>query len=326
MIYLLYGDQNVMINNRLKKIVKERLPFQDALNYITFDLDNSDIKQAIDEACYLPLGYDHKVVVIKNCNFLRKTALKTRNKNNDSNQDLSLLIKYLKKDNNQCDLILIYQGSDINLSSDIYKIISEKGQVKQLLSIERKDWNTYIYRYFVESLKIQIDRDAIEELANRVKGDLNIFVNEANKLSLYTDHVRYEDVVKLVTRPLEDNAFSIFNYLLDKNINDALILLDDLFFDNVEPVTLISMLANQFRLLLEIIHLARNNNLNNAQIAEELKIKEVRVKILKKYLFTISINQIMDVLDNLYFLDYKIKSGQVDRFFAFKMFVINFNF
>ena len=221
---------------------------------------------------------------------------------------------------------MIYQGSDINLSSDIYKIISEKGQVKQLLSIERKDWNTYIYRYFVESLKIQIDRDAIEELANRVKGDLNIFVNEANKLSLYTDHVRYEDVVKLVTRPLEDNAFSIFNYLLDKNINDALILLDDLFFDNVEPVTLISMLANQFRLLLEIIHLARNNNLNNAQIAEELKIKEVRVKILKKYLFTISINQIMDVLDNLYFLDYKIKSGQVDRFFAFKMFVINFNF
>ncbi len=320
MIYLIYGVQNVMINNRIKKIVKERLPFTDALNYVNFDLDNATLEEALNEASYLPLGYDNKLVVIKNCYFLKS---QTRGKNkNDSTKDSALLYRYLKKDNRECDLILVYPDVDLNLNSDLFKLIQEKGKIFKL-TVEKNDWYPYVYRYFTESLKIKIDRDAIEELIVRVKGDLNIFVNEAQKLALLTDHVRYEDVVNIVSRPLEDNLFNLFNYLMNNDSTSALKLLDDLYFDGVEPVNLISMLANQFRVLLEIIYLC-TKKMSNTEIATELKINEVRVKILKRYLYTMSLSSLMNTLDELYWIDYKIKSGQVDRFIAFKMFVINF--
>ncbi len=322
MLYLIYGQQSVMISNRLKKIVAERLEFKDELNYITYDLDNASLFDALNDACYLPLGYDHKIVVIKNCYFLKKSTGRVNKKN--LNSDVSLLFKYIKNDDLSTDLILIYNDTDIDTNSDIYNLIATKGKVFQLINIDKKDWNTYIYKYFNQSLHIQIDRDAIEELSNRVKGDLNIFLNEANKLSLYTDHVTYDDVCKLVNKPLEDNLYDLFNLLMSNKNSEALKLADDLFFNNEEPVRLISMLANQFRLLLNIIYLS-NAGLSNSDIATTLGIRnEIRVKILKKYLFTLSLNQLMDVLDELYQLDFKIKSGQIDRFVAFKMFITNF--
>ena len=82
-------------------------------------------------------------------------------------------------------------------------------------------------------------------------------------------------------------------------------------------------LSNQFRLLYQIVYLAKSGY-TNEEIAKELGIKEGRVYVLKKYMYAMSLKEILSTLDNLYELDYNIKSGQVDRIFAFEMFLINF--
>ena len=53
----------------------------------------------------------------------------------------------------------------------------------------------------------------------------------------------------MVTRPLEENAFLLFNYLLDGKNIEAVSLYRDLKSSNAKPETLIPMIANQFRLL-----------------------------------------------------------------------------
>lgn len=308
-----------MIKNRLSKIIKERLEFVDSLNLVKFDMPQTLIQEVVLEASYMPLGYNHKLIVLEDCTFL--SVLKTKSKKDEN--DFGLFVKYLKHPNEDCDLVLTLNEETIDQKNDIYKIILENGKVFQLMNVNKKDWNAYIYKYFKDNLGIEIDSDAVNELSLRVNGDLNTFINEANKLALFSDHIRYEDVCQLVNKPLEENAFDLFNYLMNKNNGKAISLYKDLLVNGVEPVTLVSMLSNQFRLLWQIAYL-NSLNFSSIEIADKLSIKEIRVKILKRYMYNMSMADLMSTLDELYDLDFKIKSGQIDRFIGFELFLINF--
>ena len=115
----------------------------------------------------------------------------------------------------------------------------------------------------------------------------------------------------------------IFNYLITGKNLDAVKLFRDLRVSNVEPVTLISMLGNQFRLLNQVYYLFKNGR-SDEQIAKELNIKPIRAQILRKNTSLVSEKAIHRTLNDLFELDLQIKSGLVDRFYVFELFLINF--
>lgn len=173
---------------------------------------------------------------------------------------------------------------------------------------DEKTYKDYIKRYIVEKLNVTIDNDALNELSIRTMGDVALMKNSADKLALYTSHITYDDVSLMVQRPLEEKVYNLFNYLLaGKNI-DALLLYKDLRVSNAEPVTLISMLANQFRLLNEVIYLSKNG-FTYSEIGKELGINEIRAKILAGYSYSIGEQKLIDILEDLYNLDLNIKKA-----------------
>ena len=324
MIHLVYSNQSSEIKKVIKIIAKQSLPERDDMNFVRYDGNNVLIQEIIDDANYVPLGYDHKVVAVDNCYFLMKP--KPRNKI-ESDQDYKVLIGYLKNPNPDCDLILTVPTSAVDTSSEIFKIIQENGKITEIKDPDTKEWNKYVKATVDEYIKKnpdnRIDSDALMELTDRTSGDIPLLRNSVIKLFLYTNHVRYEDVVLMVTRPLEENTFQIFNYLLSGEKEKAVGLFRDLQVSNVEPVTLIGMLGNQFRLLSEVVFLSKKNYTND-EIANELGIKPIRVQILKRQTYTMSEKAIQNTLDELFNLDLQIKSGLVDRFYAFELFLINF--
>ena len=224
-------------------------------------------------------------------------------------------------------MILTVTTTSLDTSSELYKLIVSVAKVTELKDPDAKEWNVYVKNTINEYIKknpnCRIDSDALIELTERTSGDIPLLRNSVIKLFLYTDHVRYEDVILMVTRPLEDNTFQLFNFLLNKENEKAVGLFRDLQVANVEPVTLIGMLANQFRLLNEVVFLSKKGY-DNETIAKELNIKPIRVQILKKQTYTMSEKAIHKTLDDLFNLDLQIKSGLVDRFYAFELFLINF--
>ena len=324
MIHLVYSNQSSEIKKVVKAITKQFLPETDDMNFVRYDGNNTLVQEIVDEANYVPLGYDKKVVCVDNCYFLMKP--KPRNKI-ESDQDYKALISYLKNPNPDCYLILTVPTADIDQNSDIFKIIKESGKTTFMGDPTIKEWNEYVRKVINDTItknpEFKMDSDALMELIDRTAGDIPLLKNSVIKLFLYTKHVRYEDVLLLVTRPLEDNTFQLFNYLLDGENEKAIGLFRDLQVSNVEPVTLISMLGNQFRLLNQVVFLSKKG-MTNDDIANELKIKTIRVQILKKKTFAMSEKAIHKALDDLFDLDLQIKSGLVDRFYAFELFLINF--
>lgn len=320
MIYLIYGNQTPTIKKRLNAILKERLPENDEMNFVRYDGSLTLIQECIADANSLPLGYEHKVVVVDSCYFLLKP--KPRNKI-DSEQDYDALKKFIEKPSEECDLVLIVPSSSIDKTSEIYKLLQQKGKTFEIIDPTADQWNNYVAQYCRELKKMKIDNNALYELSQRTSGDVSLFQNSVAILELYSDHITYEDVVKMVTRPLDDNAFLLFNYLVQKKISEALGLYRDLKVAMVEPVTLIGMLANQFRLLNQISFLF-NKGLESNAIATELHLNPIRVQIMLRSVRSITFKAICRTLDDLFNLDLQIKSGQVDRFYGFELFLINF--
>lgn len=320
MIYLIYGNQTPSIKSRVKKIIKENLPENDEMNLIKFDASNVLIQEIVDEANYVPLGYDHKIVVADNCYFLLKS--KPKNKI-EADQNYAELMNFLLHPSDDCDLVMTVPSLAVSKTNDIYKKIEEVGKIVEIPDLDQNGWKDGVKRYCLENAHLKIDNDALIELADRTAGDVALLQTSVAKLSLYTEHVTYEDVVLMVARPLEDNTFLIFNYLISGHNTDAIKLFRDLRVSNVEPVTLISMLGNQFRLLDQVFYLYKNGR-SDEEIAKELNIKPGRVYILKKNISMVSEKAIHKTLNDLFELDLQIKSGLVDRFYAFELFLINF--
>ena len=323
MIYLISGKQNIRLKSQMKSIVKKSLKEIDPMNFVKFDGSLTLIQDIVDEANYIPLGYDFKAVIVDSPYFLLKE--KSRNKI-ESDQDYDKLKNYLANPNPDCDLIFLANtsDSDIDKKNEVVQLIEKNGQVVTLSEPKQEQWTEVVKHYFQEKWpEVTVDSDAVNELARRTDGDYASLFNNGSKLALYTDHIRFADVTMMVTRPLEENAFMLFNYLVDDKNMDAVTLYRDLKSNNVEPVTLISMIANQFRLLNRVSYLARHGYAPE-DIAKELNINPVRAKILRKNSYVISAKRIMQTLEDLYQLDLQIKSGLVDRYYSFELFLINF--
>lgn len=322
MIYFVYGNQSPTVKSQIKKIGESFLGEEkpDDLNFIKLDGNNFLVQDAVDECQYVALGYDKKVVSLENCYFLLKP--KPRNKI-DSDQNYEELLNYIRSGGLEDSLLILsVTSSEIDEKGELVKSLKEKAKIVQITDPDEKGWAEYVKAYIAKK-GIVIDRDAIMELTSRTDGDVGRFINSVKVLTLYTDHIRYKDVTLLVSKPLEDNTFLIFNLLIDGKNAEAVNLFNELRVSNIEPVTLISQLANQFRLLNQVSYLYRKK-MSQEDIAKELKIKPGRAYVLSKLVYKISESTIHQALEDLYQLDLDIKSGQVDRFYAFEMFLLKF--
>ena len=111
--------------------------------------------------------------------------------------------------------------------------------------------------------------------------------------------------------------------MLEGKNGNALRIYRDLRVKGAEPVSLITTLANQFRMFSMVSYLTKNNY-SIKGISEELNINEVRAKIISRQVYNMKDSALKRTFDELYNLDFQIKSGQVDRFYAFELFLANF--
>lgn len=314
MNYILYGELYPMIRKHLNKILKERLENPDDFNVVKIDLEESPIDEVIYEASSLPLGYDKKVVVVDNCGFLTKDV---------EEKDEAKILDLLSQITDDIDLVFILRSEKVDKNGKIFNFIKDNGQIFEFLNIEKDQWPLYIKKYF-KGKNIEITPDAVEEIANRIDGDLTRFINEAEKLSLYKSTITLSDVLLMVNKPLEDDAFQMSNALFRGENSLAISIYRDLLKLGQKFVdALIPMLASQFRFISEVCFLD-SRGLEKEEIASQLGVSPVRVKIALKNSRNVSRKQIAHALSDLYDLDVQIKSGQIDRSYGFELFLINF--
>ena len=118
MNYILYGELYPMIRKHLNKILKDRLENPDDFNVVKVDLEESPLDEVIYEASSLPLGYDKKVVVVDNCNFLTKDV---------EEKDETKVLNLLSQNTDEIDLVFILRSEKVDKNGNIDGNETEKG-------------------------------------------------------------------------------------------------------------------------------------------------------------------------------------------------------
>lgn len=308
MNYIVCGKHAFLVNKTIQKILKDNLPEINDFSVVTFDYEDSHILPIIDDAMSLPLGLDKKAIIVKNPSFLFDAKYEDEGleelpklfNNQDPNITIIFSINY--EDN---------EKKTFAKTSPIVKACLEKCQLIDVKDINKDEWPGVIKRLF-DKYGIKADNKAVEEFVNRCGGNLNTVKNEIMKLSSYSSSITYDDINKLVNKPIEDNVFKILEALLNKTPDIAIKEIRNLEEQNKDLYFLPAFLAKQVRFTYQVGYLSSIGK-KNKEIAEEMG--QIPVwKVDKAYRQASRVKE-LDLLQLLvYFedLDYKLKSGAIE--------------
>ena len=157
---------------------------------------------------------------------------------------------------------------------------------------------------------------------SRVGDSLSTVVLEVEKLCLYDKYITIEGVDKLVSKPLDENVFSLTSAILQKDRQKIFSIYKDLMVLNEEPVKLIVLIAGQFTSLMYQVKLLDRKGYNDKEIGKILAINPYRLKYIRQEGKDFDLDELLKRLNDLAKLDEAIKTGKIDKKIGLELFLI----
>lgn len=311
-----------MLKSALRKVLKTSLPVRDEMNFVTLDMGVSKLLDLYNEVESLPLGYDKKAVVADNFFHLEKSKTKAKAAKND---DPDVLISYFLSPSPEIDLFLLVYKDEIDEKSRFYKALKEGGaKFSEVGLLSEDQWKTYASSYF-EKRGCPISPDARDLLLDRVKYRYTAFLSEAEKLVCYSNGqaIGKETVERLVFAPLEEDVFLLSRSLSKGDKGKALAIYRDLKKNGTNAVTLMNLLAKEYRFLNEV-GVLQEQGYDAYSIARELSSSPGRVNATLYSFRRLSLRKIRDCQEMIYKALLSIMTGVSNEEVALTLLIANF--
>lgn len=305
MLFLLYGTKDYLINKEIKKICKST----DEFNISKYDLNNDLVDLVIDDCETFSMFGDKKIVIVENANMFTGTTGK----------DMDIIEKYLNNYNLSTVLIFVVHNEKIDGRKKITSLMKKKGKiiefndeinVNSLIDSEFKGYN--------------ISSNDIKVFLERVGNNPDIICNEINKIKLFKGNDRnisYDDIINLTVNTIDVDIFGLIDNIVKGNKEKAIEYYHNMLLLNEEPIKLIGLLADQFRIMYQSKELLFKGY-SEKSIAETIKVHPYRVKLAIKNGRNYSSDVLLNYLGKLFDVDLGIKTGKLNKDLALELFLL----
>ena len=274
-MYLYYGLEQFLINKEIDKIKKDN-DIED-IDIVRYDLENTKLETIIEDALSISLFSNKKLIIVDNAYIFTGTTNKKL-----IEQNIDILKDYIN--NGEYTNIIIFNilKEKLDERKNIVKLIKEKGVVK--------DFNLFnnINKYILDMFdNYKISNNNINLLINRVGSNLEILSREIEKIKIYKDNdleIKEEDIINLTTKNVDTDFFNLIENIVSKNKEKALESYFEIIKYGEEPIKIIVVLANKFRLIYQAKNLYKKgysekdiSSLLGNQLNNELDNLEVRL-------------------------------------------------
>ncbi|WP_322935786.1 hypothetical protein RRG37_02700 [Mycoplasmopsis felis] len=298
-MYFIYGQEDYYINEKLselQKVYKQENIIILKENYEIIEFLNSFLSESLFDIPKLYIVYDFPL-------FLSSKLTKK-----ESNFIDLFIQTFSKKQKNTLIFVLNKEKPSNNKFTDFIINNFEVFEFKKTIS---NQWNQKINEFIFKN-NIKITQTDLFYFIEKNPKDLTFVLNELDKLnSLKTNQI--------ITREFIDN------YISDVNLNQTFAFMNSLETNNISKIyekykertnegdsiiLLVSQLFNIFNLCFSI-YLLKQLKYSDYKIAQELNIQEWRYKKLLQILRTYEINKIKNILTNLSFVDFDLKTTEI---------------
>ena len=309
-IFLIYGDEDYLINKNLNDILKK---LNSSDNISKYNLDTDTIESVLIDASTVSMFDDAKIIICDNSNFLTSEG----SLENETN-----FLRYLDNPFKDVTIIFIVRKEKLDERKKVVKALKKVSNVIKCNKIEKYDLNSYVSDY-IKDHGYKIDNKLIPIINKKCLNNLSIITNELDKLFIYKDkdkNITKEDINSVITSNIDDNIFDLTNMIVNGEKSKLISTYRNLVKMGEDPIKLMVMLSNQYRLILEV-KLMVNNGYKEDEIISKLKEHPFRVSLARNSL--VSIEEATNKLEQLSDLNYNIVTGKIDSNFGFEMFLLS---
>lgn len=307
--YLLETDDYKIAENEISKIT-DKTGFKSATKSV-YDIEETSIDNALEDLDTYSFLNNQKIIIIKNIEML------DIEKNKDS---IEHLYKYLN--NPMDDNLLIIHARKLNNTTKLTK------ELKRLCKYVEININPK--NYINELLKgYKYNQQVINLIDEYSQGDITKIDNECKKLMSYkydTKEISTEDVEEIVVKKLgdpKDLTFSLVRSIGEKDKKRSLERFHELLDYNIEPYSLIGLLASQIRIIYQV-KLLTKNRMTDKEIATTLDEKsDYRIKKTRELIPLYTDKELLRLMQMLSNIDLKLKTTDVSPLSEIEQFIIN---
>ena len=298
MIYVFLGNEINLLKRRIDGLKREL----NINNIIEYDFDDSNIIDILNEANYVDLFNEKKLIIVSNFSFKKvKDAYEKE------------LLRYI---DNMNDNVIILKCIDESLDErkNITKKLREKCKVEEIKKMDYKELHEYITNMFVSNNK-KITYNQVKEILNRCEYNDDLAINETEKLLLYKlgeDVITDDDIDKVVSKSSEKEIFTLSDAVMEKNLKQIFNSYNILIRSGIEPVVLIDNLARQFRTLYQVKILCKT--MDEKEISRKLGLNPYVVKKAHENVNNYEEEELINNLYELSNLDIDIKVKGLDKY------------
>lgn len=320
-VYLVHGTEQYLIEKVKEVILSSVFNEEDAsLNFGQFDMTETSVDLAVQEAESFPFFGDRRLVFIQEPFFL--TGEKSKS---DIDHDLNQLIEYVKNPSDFSTLVIFANYEKLDKRKKVTKALLKEAELLDVSPMGESDITNFVKNYCKDN-NFNFGKGALKTLLERTNYNLTSIMTEIDKLMLFHMEDRVistESVSNLVTQSLESNVFSINDFVLNGQVQPAIQAFNDLLKQKEEPIKILAIMMGQFRLLLQV-KILRSKGYQQGDIAKALKIHPYRVKLAMQKESVFSQRLLSTAYRKLIEADYNIKSGKIDSHLQFELFVMQF--
>ncbi len=312
-IYLYKGDEKYLTSAKIQRVIKESKA--DEINITTYDCSEPNLEKAIFDALTPAFLGGNKVVIITNPIFLTSEK-------NASIQNTKLLINYLEKPCDSTYLIINASGNKVNEKLDVTKALMKKASVVTTNGISEVEFRGWLERE-CSVQNVSIDKNAISIMYKAFGSNLEETKNEVDKLTSYVasgGKITEETLKKLMSKGNNGDVYELVNALLKGDKDKAINLYLDLSKYQKDTSFFINVISKSFRdsyLVKSMVEKKYNQN----DISVKMNLNSNRVYYMMKDVSNISLETIENYIKKLAELDYRIKTGLVDKKIGFEEFL-----
>lgn len=307
--YLLESLDSLSLQKEIAKIIKDTDFLDATIN--TYDLEETTLAAALEDLDTYSFLTPKKVIIIKKIESLSQE---------DNKEDIKHLLKYIE--NATKDNLLIICATKLNNTLKLTK------ELKKSCTYIECQFNI---KQFIKDQFTNYDLDikALDLLIDYTKNDLTRLSNECLKLKDYKmseKKITVEDVKELVEEKLVDSkdlTFAFTRALAEKDKKQALIKYQELLSHQIEPISIVGLLASQIRILYQVKVLEKKR-LTTKEIATILKEKsDYRINKTKELTKYYTEEELLSLMIKLQDIDLKVKTQDVDANFLIELFILN---
>lgn len=306
-LYLLYGQEQYLIDtavNKIKKKFGERLL---GINYIL--IDETNIDNLISDIEMPAFGYDKKLIIIKDNSLFKKDG---RKKAGSPIQEK--IVEYIKNNMSMIEesVILVFVSLEVD-KNVVFEQIDKNGficNIEELKPLELVKKLKQVCNLY----KVNVEQKTLNYLVETSGTNLQNLMNEIRKLIEYAGEngtITIDDIEHLSIKQMESVIFELTDNLAIRKIDKALEVLDNLIYQKEPLQKILITLYNHFKK----IYLCSVATSLNKDIVYSLGLKPNQTFLVSKYKRQSSHfkrNEIREILSALIDLDYNYKNGKID--------------